>query len=238
VQAGSTVLSITNAAASSSGNTANGDGANDSTPRKCNVPKQKFPDFSCAYSGDHSHLSGDASGDWGVEEENDATKIAEENAIEELASCTLSDPVEEVTEMDYLLENIEGEEGNADEEAEEGEGIFETVLVNMKTYTVAALKEICKALALNSSGNKTAIFQRIRDSGNKCIEQINNESFHFRKKVGEVDQFLPRWVILNPDPTPTVEGIDMLRGAEAGFFEPTNQENAVRTHDEENDGVK
>jgi hypothetical protein len=97
----------------------------------------------------------------------------------------------------------------------------------MKTYTVSALKEICKSLNLNSSGNKTAIFQRIRDSGNECIEQINDESFHFRKKVGEVDLFLPRWVILNPDPTPTVEGIDMLRGTEAGFFGPTNQENAV-----------
>ena len=31
---------------------------------------------------------------------------------------------EEVMEMDYLLENIEGEEGNADEEAEEGGGDF------------------------------------------------------------------------------------------------------------------
>ena len=101
------------------------------------------------------------------------------------------------------------------------------MLVNMKSYTVSALKEICKALALNSSGNKTTIFQRIRDSGNECIERINDESFYFRKKVGEVDQSLPRWVILNPDPAPTVEGIDMLRGAEAGFFGPTNQENAV-----------
>ena len=181
MQAGSAVLSITNAATSSSGITASGNDAND-TPRKCNVPKRKFPDFSRAYSDDHSHLSGDESGDWEVEEEKVATKIAEENAIEELAACTLSDPVEEVTEMDYLLENIEGEEGNADKEAEEGGGIFETVLVNMKTYTVAALKEICKSLALNSSGNKTAIFQRIRDSGNECIERINDESFHWRKK--------------------------------------------------------
>ena len=227
VQAGSAVSSITNAVTSSSGNTANGDGAND-TPRKCNVPKQKFPDFSRAYSDNHSYLSGDESGNWEVEEENVTTKIAEENAIEELAACTLSDPpVEEVTEMDYLLENIEGEEGNADEEAGNGGGIFETVLVNMKSYTVTALKEICKALTLNSSGNKTAIFQRIRDSGNECIERINEESFQFRKKVGEVDQSLLRWVILNPDTAPTVEGIDMLRGAEAGFFGPTNQENAV-----------
>jgi hypothetical protein len=101
----------------------NGDDANN-TPRKCNVLKRKFPDFSRAYSEDHSHLSGDESGDWKFEEENVTTKIAEENAIEELAACTLSDPVEEVTELDYLLENIEGEEGNADEEAKEGGGIL------------------------------------------------------------------------------------------------------------------
>jgi hypothetical protein len=107
------VSSITNAATSSSGDAANGDDTND-TPRKCNVPKQKIPDFSRAYSDDHPHLSGDESGDWEVEEENVATKISEENVIEELAACTLSDPVEEVMEMDYLLENIEGEEGNAD----------------------------------------------------------------------------------------------------------------------------
>jgi hypothetical protein len=79
-----------NAATSSSGNTANKDDANN-TPRKCNIPKRNFPDFSCAYSDDHSHLSGNESGDWEVEEENVATKIAEENVIEELAACTLSD---------------------------------------------------------------------------------------------------------------------------------------------------
>jgi hypothetical protein len=99
VQAGSAVSSISNAVTSSSGNTANRDGAND-TPGKCNVPKRKLPDFSCAYCDNHSHLSSDESGDWEVEEENVAKKIAEENAIEELATCTMSDPVEEVTEMD------------------------------------------------------------------------------------------------------------------------------------------
>ena len=87
-------------------------------------PKQKFLTFSCTYSEDRSHFSGNESGDWEVEEENVATKIAEEDVIEELAACTLSDPVEEVVEMDYLLENIEGVEGNADEKAKEGEGFL------------------------------------------------------------------------------------------------------------------
>jgi hypothetical protein len=100
VQASSAVLSITNAATSSSGDAANRDDANN-TPKKLNVPKQKLPDFSCAYSGDNPLLSGNESGKWEVEEENVMMKIAEENAIEELATCNLSDPVEEVVEMDY-----------------------------------------------------------------------------------------------------------------------------------------
>ncbi len=123
--------------------------------------------------------------------------------------------------MDYLLENIQGEEGNAEDEAKGRGGTFETVLVKTKTYTVAELKEVCKTINIPSSGNKTALFQQIRDLGSALIEQIN-----YRKKNREVDLSLPRWVILNPEPAPTVEGFDMLCGAEEGFFGPTNQENA------------
>jgi hypothetical protein len=225
VQASSAVSSITNVATSSSGGAANRDDANN-TPKKRNVLKQKFPDFSCAYSDDNPFLSGDESGKWEVEEENVMMKIAEENAIEELTACNLSDPVEEVAEMDYLLENIQGEEGNADDEAKGRRGAFETVLVKTKTYTVAELKEVCKAINIPSSGNKTALFQRIQDSGSDLIEQINDKSFYYRKKNGEVDLSLPHWVILNSEPAPTVRGVDMLCGAEEGFFGPMNQENA------------
>ncbi len=225
MQASSTVLSILNAATSSSRGAANRDDTNN-TPKKRNLPKQKFPDFSRAYSDDNPLLSGDESGKWEVEEENVMMKIAEENAIEELATCNLSDPVEEVAEMDYLLENIQGEKGNADDEAEGRGGTFETVLVKTKTYTVAELKEVCKAINIPLSGNKTALFQQIRDSGSDLIEQINDESFYYRKKNGEVDLSLPRWVILNLEPAPTVRGVDMLCGTKEGFFRPTNQENA------------
>jgi hypothetical protein len=75
------VSSITNALTSFSGDAVNGKDAGN-TPRKCNVPIWKFTGFSCAYSDDHPLLSGNESGEWEVEEENVATKIAEENAIE------------------------------------------------------------------------------------------------------------------------------------------------------------
>ena len=56
---------------------------------------------------------------------------------------------------------------------------------------------------------------------------MDNESFVYKKKKEGVNQLLPRLVILNPEPAPPIVGIDMLRGAEAGFFGPTNRENAV-----------
>jgi hypothetical protein len=225
VQAGSAISSITNAATASSGDATLADEAN-KTPRKGNVPKRKFPDFSRPYSADNEYLSGDESGEWGKEEENIITRIANENAIKQLAACNLSDPVEEVTELNHLLSNIgeEGEEGNADKK--EGGAIFESMLINKKS-AAATLKGICKDLALNSSGNKTALFQRIRDSTIHCIDWVDDESFYYRKRVGEIDQSLPRWVILNLDFAPAVAGIDMLRGAKEGFYRPTNPENAI-----------
>ncbi len=123
VQAGSTVLSITNAATASSGSATHGNEKN-ITPRKGNVSKRKFPDFSCPYSKDNAYLLGDESGEWGKEAENIAERIAEANAMEQLAACTLTDPVEEVTKLNYLLSNIgeDRDEGNADKE--EGGGFL------------------------------------------------------------------------------------------------------------------
>jgi hypothetical protein len=85
------------------------------TPKKRNVPKQKFPDFSKAYNKENPFLSGDESDQWEAEEENIVAQVAMGNALEELAALELSDPVEEVTELDYLLEGAE--EGDADGQA-------------------------------------------------------------------------------------------------------------------------
>ena len=106
-QASSAISSLTNPATS----TATKDDADGDTPKKRNVPKQKFPDFSKAYNKENPFLSGDESDQWEAEEENITVQVAMGNALEELAALELSNPVEEVTEVDYLLE---GEEGDAD----------------------------------------------------------------------------------------------------------------------------
>jgi hypothetical protein len=219
-QAGSAVSSITNAASASSDSA-----PADKTPKKGNPAKRKYPDFSRAHSEDNTLLSGDESGEWDDEVDNIEEKIAAENAMELLAACNLEDPVEEVDELDHLLADIvEGVEGSADDH---GVGAYDIILVNAKTYTVAELKDLCRSLSIASTGNKSALFQRIRDCSSAAIEKINDESFYYRKKKGEdVDLSLPRWVILNPEPAPSVDGVDMCRGAEEGFFGPTNVENA------------
>jgi len=138
----------------------------------------------------------------------------------------LNDPVEEVQEFEHLLNNIEGEEGNPGDASEEVDE-YESGVVTLKTNTLAELKNMCKILNIASSGSKKVVFERIRDCGNVLTEKVDNESFVYKKKKEGVNQLLPRWVILNPEPVPPIVGIDMLRGAEAGFFGPTNRENAV-----------
>jgi hypothetical protein len=213
---------VTNASSSS---------AADDTPQKRNVTKRKFPDFSRACSRDNALLSGDESDGWDVELENIQEQIAAFNDAERDAASNMDDPVAEVQEFEYILENIateeEGNEGNAeDDDADEGGGdVYDSVTVTKKTHTVADLKEICKSLNLNTGGNKAAVFMRIRDCGSALIVPIDAESFVFKNIRGaEADLSLPRWVILNPEPAPDIPGIDMLRGAENGFYGPTNVE--------------
>jgi hypothetical protein len=118
MQAGSRILSIMNVV------TASSDGAlAEQTPLKGNVPKHKYPDFSCTHSKDNTILSGDESGEWDNEVDNVTAKVTAENAMELLAACNLEDLVEEVMEIDYLLEDVEvGEEGKADDEGGEMRG--------------------------------------------------------------------------------------------------------------------
>ncbi len=68
----------------------------------------------------------------------------------------------------------------------------------------------------------------MRDSGREAIELVDDDTLRYRRPVnGEApDLTLPRWVLLNPDPVADIDGIDMLRGAQHGFFGPTNIENA------------
>ncbi len=120
----------------------------------------------------------------------------------------------------------EGNEGNADDKDTEGEGeVYDSVTVTKKTHTIAGLKDICKALSLNTGSNKAVSFVRIRDCGSTLVVPIDADSFVFKNiRGGEANLSLPRWVILNPKPAPDIPVIDMLRGAEMGCYGPTNVE--------------
>ena len=209
---GSAVSSITNPTAT----IASSSGAADDTPQKGNVTKRKFPDFSRAVSRDNALLSGDESDGWDVELENIQEQIAAANDAEHDDASNMDDPVMEVQEFEYILENDamdeEGNEGNADNEDAEGGGeVYDSITVTEKNHTVADLKDMCKALSLATGGNKAAIFMRIRDCGSTLIVPIDADSFVFKKiRGGEADLSLPRWVILNPEPAPDIPGIDML----------------------------
>ena len=158
--AGSAISSITNPTLL----TASSPGAPneaDDTPKKGNAVKRKFPDFSRAFSQDNALLSGDESDGWDNELDDVEQQIAAANNLERDDAFNMDDPVDEVQEFEYLLEQ---EEGNADEDAEEGGGdVYDSITVRKKTHTVADLKDICKALDLSTGGNKAAIFTQIWD---------------------------------------------------------------------------
>ena len=166
--AGSAVSSITNPTATtafSPGTTINAD----DTPQKGNVTKRKFPDFSRAFSHDNALLSGDESDGWDVELDNIQEQIAAANDAEREDASNMEDPVAEVQEFEYILENVamDEEEGNADEVV-----VYDSVTVMKKTHTIADLKVICNALNVSTSGNKAALFMRIRDCGSLLLYKL------------------------------------------------------------------
>jgi hypothetical protein len=221
---GSTVSSLTNPTTATT-STSGTDNKADDTPKKRNVPKRKFPDFSCAFSQDNPLLLGNESDRWDNELDNIQERIAAANNLEHNDASILEDPVKEVQEFEYICENIAVEEEGKNTDNKD---VYDSVMVTKKTHTVSDLKDLCKLLNLAVGGNKVMLFAWIWDCGNPLIKQIDDESFVFKKIRGEeADLSLPRWVILNPEPAPDIPGIDMLRGAEMGFFGPTNIENAV-----------
>ncbi len=82
----------------------------------------------------------------------------------------MEDPVEEIQEFEYLVENVEVEEGKADNNDEEELFDFDLITVKIKAYIAPELKDVCRALSLSTSGKKAAIFARIQDSSNPLIE--------------------------------------------------------------------
>ncbi len=185
MQAGSVVSSITNAVMASSVDASNGDVAN-KTPKKGNVPKQKFPDFSRAFSSDNTLLSGNESDKWEAEVENIKGIIAVVNENEQLAASNFSDPVEEMTELDYMLENIDGEAIDG-EETIANDATFKNVLVNMRTYKLAELKDLCKAINNPSTGIRQRSSSGFGTRGmSSSSESMTNPLSTKRKRGGKL----------------------------------------------------
>ena len=166
--AGSAISSIMNPTATTASSPGAANNADD-TPQKGNVTKHKFPDFSCAFSHDNALLSGDESDGWDVELDNIQEQIAAANDAEREDASNMEDPVTEVQEFEYILENVamDEEEGNADEVV-----VYDSVTVMKKTHTIADLKVICNALNVSTSGNKAALFMRIRDCGSLLLYKL------------------------------------------------------------------
>jgi hypothetical protein len=127
----SAVSPIMNAALSTSPNTADLNNADD-TPKKQTASKRKFPDFSGALSLDNQLFSGNKSDRWKDEQDNVFGIIAAHNILKQDAAANLDNPIKEVQEFDYLLSNIEREEGNPDDASEEVDE-YECVVVTLKT---------------------------------------------------------------------------------------------------------
>jgi len=92
-------------------------------------------------------ISGDESDGWDVEMDNIQEQIAAANDAERDYASDTEDPVTEVQEFKYILENdaMDKEEGNADD-AEGGVDVYNSVTVTKKTHTIANLKDMCKAI--------------------------------------------------------------------------------------------
>ena len=90
---GSAVSSITNAALSTSPDTAALNNA-DGTPKQQTASKQKFPDFSYALSLDNQLFSGNEYDRWEDEQDNVFGIIVAHNILEQDAVANLDDPVE------------------------------------------------------------------------------------------------------------------------------------------------
>jgi hypothetical protein len=101
----------------------------------------------------------------------------------------LEDPVNEIQEYEYLVENLEVEEGKVDNNNEEE--VIDLIAMKIMTYTAPELKDVCRALSLSTSGNKDEIFARIWDSLNPLIEQIDDKPFMYKKKGGRGSQLIP-----------------------------------------------
>jgi hypothetical protein len=104
---------------------------------------------------------------------------------------------------------------------------FKTIQINYgdKSMSGKIFADITNESGISPLGTKMKVFDRLQDL--EHMVRINGNSFEYCCKVVVVET-VPTWIILNPEPVPEVEGMDMATGAQKGFFGQTNKENAVR----------
>ena len=188
------------------------------------TPSPKRPNFAKPPSDDCTLLSGDDEDKWATEEACMMAVIEKQNMDEDDLADQLEDAVPYAHEWQELAtsDDTDGEVGNAD-----GVEQYETIEVTCSPkYTVSAFKEICRHVKLSTSGKKSDLFARLRDSERDLINKQSEEMFEY-KRFREAEGNVPKWLILTGIETANINGIDMGTGAQHGHFGPTNKENAA-----------
>eukprot|EP00986_Skeletonema_menzelii_P001102 scaffold298_cov130-Skeletonema_menzelii.AAC.5 len=196
----------------------------DSDDESSTAPKKpRYADFTTKKSDDDSLMSAEDEMLW--EQENakmeqmaKETLDAEERAAENM-------PLDPVAN-NVVAENFqEGQINIGDDEAPpptERTFTWKRYDIDDRKITDAVLKPLLRRLDLPVSGAKKRVrFERLRDCGKDDVRKINDKVFEM-KHYDDVEATLPQWVILNGEPVPNVEGINMDLGATEGFYNPTN----------------
>jgi hypothetical protein len=136
--AGSAISSITNPTATTASSPGAANNADD-TPQKGNVTKHKFPDFSCAFSQDNALLSGDESDGWDVKLDNIQEQIAAANNADHYDASNMDNPVVDVQEFEYILENIAMDEEEENADTEGGGAVLSQSLIDLRAVMSLAL---------------------------------------------------------------------------------------------------
>ena len=184
------------------------------------TPSPKKPDFSRPLSDGISLMSGDDEKKWEKEEADVMALIEQMKMLEDKAA----DEMEDNVETTYEWEGFVDPDPIANEEEELKYNVVEVTL--SRDFTGDYLKAICTEQNLSKTGNKSVLFERIRDSGLPLIKKVSDLMFEY-KKVIRAEGNVPKWVVLCGKPVDDIEGIDIQTGAQHGYYGPTNKENAI-----------
>ena len=152
------------------------------------------------------------------------------NKDKEVMADAISNDICEVSEFMFLADDAGV--GGADEVLSPSASAveYETTVFSFRTTTAIVLREIAKEILVQYMGAKRVLWDRIIKSGNPLIitmaDDVDTFKIH-RMRAALSTSKVPTWIILTPEPVPSIEGIDMDTGAERGFFGPTNPNNTT-----------